>query len=132
MARLIELNRRQNERDGTCYPLPRMFGNQGYFDSNIALALAIERAGRVTQGIYFQSRMVEMCLAGCDARSTLTLAQEAEAVKYTLRSLGVKGILSHVPKSSPPIIGNLLENDLGFKNLSRDFTTYFLDIEGAR
>ena len=130
MAKIIELHEAQNERDGTHYPLPRMFGEKGQFDHDIALALAVERDSVVTQGVYFQrGSIVEMCFAGCDARSSLYVRNETEAVKYTLRSLGYKGVRSDIPLVR---VAELEKSLLatGFKRTDGEFASFFLDLEG--
>jgi hypothetical protein len=128
MMRLRELHAEQNKRDGTSYPLPRMFGYRGHFDPDIVLALAIERRGELVQGVYFQSKMAEMCFAGCDAEATAQVKNEAEAVKYTLRSLGITKLLTHIPLGGPLAIESALVR-AGFKSMRADFSTFFLDIE---
>lgn len=128
MHRVIELYREQNDRDGTRYPLPRMFGERGSFDPDIALALAVERRGQLRQAIYFQSRGVEMCFAGCDARATLSASMEMNAVAYTLRSLGHKRIHTFIPHIRvPQLEGALLET--GFLRKDKEFAHFFYDLE---
>lgn len=129
MEQLKALHREQNERDGTSYPLPRMFGYKGHFDPDIALALAVEKRGQLVQGVYFQTRFAEMCLAGCNAEASARLRQESSAVQYTLRSLGLKRVITHIPLGGPLAIEQGLLR-AGFRSLRADFHTFFLDIEG--
>lgn len=124
MPGLIELHGEQNQRDHTSYPLPRMFGQAGNFDPDIALALAVERHGRLTQGIYFQSRIAEMCFAGCDARATAHARHEINAVRYTLASLRYRAIRCLIPKvrvqelEEPMLIA-------GFKRTDDEFAHFY-------
>lgn len=123
----LDLHRAQNERDRTSYPLPRIFGPNGMLDDNIALALAVERSGTLASAIYFQTRVAEMCLAGCDPQATAQFKREANAVKYTLRMLGMRGLICHVPKSAPPIIGRALI-ETGFVP-KPELVTYFCELD---
>jgi hypothetical protein len=127
MARLLELHAAQNRRDGTRYPLPRMFNPQGGLDPDIALALAVERRQRLTQGIYFQT-MAEMCFAGCDARSTLEVGREANAIGYTMRALGYTRVRCDIPHVR---VGELEESLLAarFRRSDHEFASFFLDLE---
>lgn len=129
MIRLIDLHREQNERDGTHYPLPRMFGERGSFDPDIALALAVDRGKELAQGIYFQS-VAEMCFAGCDPRATAYARHEINAVRYTLRGMGFKGVRCLVPQiRAAQLEQPLLET--GFRRTDPEFASFFFDLEGT-
>jgi hypothetical protein len=130
MAQLIELNEIQNSRDGTHYPLPRMFGERGNFDPDIALALAVDRGKQLAQGVYFQSRIVEMCFAGCDPRATAYVRREATAVRFTLRGMGYKGVRCLIPHLRVPQLEPALFA-AGFVRTDARFASFYFDLEGT-
>lgn len=130
VLRLLDLHNKQNERDKTSYPLPPMFNESGRLDSDIALALTVERQGRVVQGVYFQSRIVEMQFAGCDAAATARVRREIQAVSYTLRSLGYKGIRTLIPRVRADQLQKPML-DTGFTRTDDRFASFFLDLEAT-
>jgi hypothetical protein len=87
----------QNERDGTNYPLTRVFDEYGRTMPNVALALTILDDEEVRQGVVFE-RGCEMLLSGCDPKATAQLHKEIEAAFYLLRQKGYSVVHCFVPK----------------------------------
>lgn len=127
MTRLIQLQAEQNRRDGTIYPLPRMFQPSGLWDTNIAYALTVEKAGEVVQGIYFQSKIAEMCFAGCDPRATAFARQQIEPVGFALRMLGYEAIRCLVPNVRAEQLTKPLLST-GFRRSDERFRSFFLEL----
>jgi hypothetical protein len=89
-------HREQNQRDGTNYPLPKLFDEQGKLMPNIDLALVIEQDGEVLQGIVFE-HISEMQCYGCDPRATAVGRHDIDGAMYLLQSQGIKVALCAVP-----------------------------------
>lgn len=87
----------QNARDGTDYPLPAWFDERGKLLPNIALACVVELDGEVLQGVFFECKQVELCLAGCDPRATAVSWREIDGTSYLLKQMGFTGIHCLVP-----------------------------------
>lgn len=124
---LLPYHQEQNERDGTEYPMPRMFDEKGRLDGNIAMALTMERDGHPTQAVYFARSMVhavEMMFVGCDPRSTVYSAREIQAASYVLKNLKVEAIHCLIPKQLTPSLTRTLCN-AGFENR---FSHFFQNI----
>lgn len=125
MERLWE----QNDRDGTCYPLPVLFDEDGRLKDNIPLALVVEHAGRVDGGIIFESKGVEMMLVGCHPRVTILAQEEQRGIEYTLRKLGFRWIRCLVTK-----LERILEDlepvmeDAGFSRDDTRFASFFKEL----
>lgn len=99
----------QNERDGTNYRLPEWFDERGNLLPNIALAFVIEQDGQILQGVFFEAKQVEMCLAGCDPRATAVAQREIDGAAYLLRSMGYTAIHTLVPR----VVVDAIEKPLG-------------------
>ena len=116
----------QNERDGTSYPLPDIFDEDGRQMDNIPLAYVIERGNEVFGGIVFESKGVEMMLVGCNPRVTLTVGDCAPGILYTLRAMGLRSITCHVTKPIVKQVKGAMKS-AGFKRLSR-FISFFREL----
>lgn len=114
---LLPYHQEQNERDGTSYPMPRMFDEKGRLDDNIAMALTMERDGHPVQAVVFchVQRACEMMLVGCDAKATIYSAREIEAARYVLKSLKIETIHCLVPNHLRSQLTRTLCN-AGFEN----------------
>ena len=98
VPKLIALHDYQNERDGTDYPLPRFFTEDGKLDKNIALALTVLKDGEVRQAVYFVTKIVEMCFAGCDPRASVQIRGDSQWVLGALRNQGYEAVRCFVPR----------------------------------
>jgi hypothetical protein len=88
----------QNRRDGTNYPMARIFNEQGQLLPNIALALVVEDDdGAVLQGIVFES-IPEMQIYGTNPRATAFLERNIEGAWYLLAGKGFQVVNCEVPK----------------------------------
>src|SRR5271166_5843556 len=92
----------QNQRDGTNYPMPKIFDVLGRLMPNIALAFVVTDTSKkegeeVLQGVVFE-RQCEMLLFGCDPHATAQLHKEIEACFYLLRMKGYETVHCLVPK----------------------------------
>lgn len=130
MEQLLGLHSQQNQRDGTSYPLPRMFGHRGNFDPGIALALAVDRGKQLVQGVYFENGIIEMCFAGCDPRATAHVRRQATAVRYTLRGMGFRGVRCLIPHVRLPQLEPAMF-EAGFVRTDARFASFFYDLEGT-
>lgn len=117
----------QNERDGTSYPLPDIFDEDGRQMDNIPLAYVIERGDEVFGGVIFESKGVEMMLVGCSPRVTLTVGDCAPGVLYTLRAMGFKWIRSLVTKSVVKQLKPAMK-EAGFRRDDTRFASFFREI----
>ena len=117
----------QNERDGTHYPLPDIFDEDGRQMDNIPLAYVIERGDEVFGGVIFESKGVEMMLVGCSPRVTLTVGDCAPGILYTLRAMGFKWIRSLVTKSVVKQLKPAMK-EAGFRRDDTRFASFFREI----
>lgn len=127
---LLPLHDAQNLRDGTDYPLPRMFDEHGKLDSNIALAISMTRDDSPIQGVYFErhiQRTVDMCFAGCSAKATLYSAREIAGVRYALRAMKYDAIRTLIPRA---LVGQLQRplEDAGFKRTDDRFCHFYQEL----
>lgn len=88
----------QNERDGTNYPVPMIFGPDGRLVENMPLALVAERNGEVRQACLFQ-RTVEMMCFGTDPHATAFSRGEMGRAAYLLRARGYDDVHCQVPRA---------------------------------
>lgn len=126
---LLEKLAEQNERDGTCYPIPELFDRDGKPDKFVPLALVIEHAGKIDGGIIFESagRGVELMLIGCNPRVTLMAEWQQQAIVYTLKSLGFKWIRSFVTRSVVENLEKPLEQ-AGFTRTDNRFASFIREL----
>lgn len=126
---LLPFHVEQNERDGTKYPLPRMFDPAGQLDRNVALALSMTKDDKPIQGVYFGCSTVEMCFVGCNPRATLYSAREIEGVRYALRAMKYEAINCKIPLSMVDVLQAPME-EAGFKRTDDQFATFYQELEG--
>lgn len=120
---IVALHAEQNERDGTEYPLPTLFGDKG-----IVLALVVELDSKVIQALWFEARTVELCFAGCDQRGTAIAEKDIEYFAYLLRQRGIAGINCKVPKQVSRAIGKPLRRG-GFKRDDKTLDHFYRSTE---
>ncbi|HET9785134.1 MAG TPA: hypothetical protein VFP94_09295 [Terriglobales bacterium] len=87
---LWELCRRDNERLGTDFIVPRIFDDQDRQMANVPLALKVVRSGRIVQGHIFE-RQVELLSFGADARGTALGLPALAAAERVLERMGYRG-----------------------------------------
>jgi hypothetical protein len=117
----------QNLRDGTHYPLPEIFDEDGRQADNIPLAYVVERGGEVFGAIVFESKGVEMMLVGCNPRVTLTVGKHAPGVLYTLRAMGFNWIRCLVTRKIVKQVKDAMK-EAGFRRDDGRFASFFREI----
>jgi hypothetical protein len=117
----------QNLRDGTRYPMPEIFDENGRQAENVPLAYVVEHCGEVAGGIVFESKGVEMMLVGCSPRVTLTIGNHAPGVLYTLKHMGFNWIKCEVTRSIVKQVKGAMK-DSGFRRISDKFVSFFREI----
>lgn len=119
---ILEEHKRQNERDGTSYPLPLFFTDDGRLRPNIPVALVVEDdAGNILQSIYIETT-AELCFSGTNPRATAYAERDMESLVYLLQQHGLTEIHSCVPSIVAAPIGKPLTR-AGFTR--RDDLVYF-------
>lgn len=127
MPALLHLLAEQNLRDGTRYPMPEIFDEDGRQAENIPLALVIERGGEVFGAVTFESKGLEMMLVGCSPRVTLMTAKERSGVLYTLKAMGFTWIRALVTKKIVNELTPALKK-AGFRRDDAKFASFFREI----
>jgi hypothetical protein len=127
-AAIQECHRKQNKRDGTCYPLPPLFAREGGFAPLIALALVVERDGEILHCMWFESTAVEMMCVGSDPEGAAL--KSVDFITYLLRGKGLSGIDCKVPRQVEKPIARRLKK-AGFHSEDEKFAHYFMDLAGG-
>lgn len=117
----------QNHRDGTRYPMPEIFDEDGYQADNVPLAYVVERGGEVFGGVVFESKGVEMMLIGCSPRVTSVIVEEAPGVLFSLRAMGFRWIRSLVTKSVVQSLKPAMKQ-AGFRRDDTRFASFFREV----
>lgn len=113
VPKVIELLRKQNERDGTSYAVPPIFDANGQRLSSIPLALvAVTEDGEIRQGHVFE-RTVEQMTFGIDPEATVCSMREQDAVFFLLRERGYRDLHILVPPERAPQMQHGLEKIYG-------------------
>lgn len=126
VPKLIQLHEYQNERDGTHYPLPRFFTEDGKLDKNIALALTVLKDGEVRQAVYFVTKVVEACFVGCDSRASVNVAMDSRWILGLLKTLGFEAVRCFVPREVAPDLARQLYRH-GFR-IEDEFVQFYQEI----
>ena len=88
---VLERLKEQNERDGTSYPMLRVFDQDGRRERNIPLALvAVDvETGEVVQGHVWEVTLEQMSF-GISSEATVCSMHEQDAVFWMLREKGFR------------------------------------------
>lgn len=126
MPMVREFHRRQNERDGTSYPLPHFFRKNGTKTDAVPVALVGVREGELVGSIYIERR-AELMFAGCDPRMTAFARKDINALISLLSLLGYGGIHCDVPLNvlagvSPPL------ETAGFRRNDDRLAHFFMEV----
>ena len=124
---LLRKLKEQNERDGTSYPLPDIFDEEGRQAENIPLAYVVERGSEIFGGIIFESKGVEMMFIGCSPRVTLTIGDNGPGVLYTLRAMGFRWIRSLVTRTVVKQVKGAMK-EAGFRRDDSRFASFFREV----
>lgn len=101
-----KLHDAQNKRDGTNYPLTKVFDESWRRRWHVPLGLTVLSGEEVRQGAAFEcsagiqpsAPAVEMMLSGCDPKATAQLHKEIRSAFYLLRSMGFEVVHCFIPK----------------------------------
>lgn len=102
----------QNERDGTNYPLPQLFGSGEV--PRVPVALVVEHTDEGVVGSLYVDTAPELCFAGCDPRATAVARRDIEGLAYLLRMMGFSHLRCLVPRVEVEAIRKPLKR-AGFK-----------------
>lgn len=97
VSAIVRLKDEQNRRDGTSYPVPRLFNEDGSLAKGIALILVAEEAGEVKQAVVFESKTVELTVFGTDPKATARMWRQIDFADYLLAQQGFEIIDCFVP-----------------------------------
>ena len=124
-----KMNRMQNQRDGTSYPVPAMFNSDGSLRQSIPVALIGHVDGMTRNALYVQ-RTGELMFAGCDPKATAFARRDIDALATLLTWQGYGDLYCHVPEDRVKSIRKPLEA-AGFGDL-RDrkvpLVTFYKDL----
>ncbi len=126
MEAIERFHREQNERDGTSYPLTRIFNADGSLARNVAVALVGEQNGEPKQALYVE-RTAEMLFAGCDPKATAFARRDADALCAVLAWQGYTGLHCAVPVALAEAIRKPLEK-AGFERTDDRLAHFFRDL----
>lgn len=127
MPILIEKHAAQNRRDGTRYPFPDIFDEDGQQDDRFPLVLVVETGKTVHGAMVFETKGLEMMLIGCSPRVTIMAAQERNGILYTLRKMGFGWIRCLVTKSIVKQVKGAMK-ETGFRRDDTKFASFFREI----
>ena len=119
-------HRKQNERDGTDYPLTRIFNADGSLSRNVPVALVGDRGGEPMQALYVE-RTAELMFAGCDPKATAFARRDADALCAVLAWQGYTGLHCAVPVALAKAIAKPLKA-AGFERTDDRLAHFFRDL----
>ena len=123
------LHREQNERDGTSYPLPRIFDRNGLFAPSVPVALVgvPEGESEPVQAIWVERR-AELMFAGCDPKATAFARRDIDGLGGVLAWLGYSGLHCEVPVERAKSIAKPLAA-AGFRETDTKLAHFYREIE---
>lgn len=127
MPRIIEWHREQNERDGTRYPLTRLFGPDGTLMRNVPVALIAEQEKEPQAAIYVEL-VPELMFAGCNPKATAFARRDIDAMMSVLRWQGYEGLNCRVPRSRAISVAKPLIA-AGFHSTENSLVNFFRELE---
>lgn len=88
----------QNERDGTNYPLIRLFNADGTLSKRVPVALVGEKDGEPKQALYVERVDVyELQFSGCDPKATAFARRDIDVLSTVLQWQGIRKLNCFVP-----------------------------------
>jgi hypothetical protein len=122
----------QNERDGTSYPLPRLFDKDGNLTDRAPVVLVgvEEGSDEPVQAIWVERR-AELMFAGCDPKATAFARRDIEGLAAVLTWLGYSGLHCDVPLALVEAIGKPL-GKAGFEQNDHRLAHFFKDLREKR
>lgn len=128
MPRLEAWAREQNRRDGTNYPLPKVFEQAADGSvmqvGGVPLALALVRDGRVVQGHVFE-RTVELTSYGTDPQATSDSMRQSDAVFWMLREMGYMDCHLLVPQTRVGQLEHEISALMGMKRIDERLAHFY-------
>jgi hypothetical protein len=118
----------QNERDGTSYPLPRLFDKDGNLTDRAPVVLVgvEEGSDEPVQAIWVERR-AELMFAGCDPKATAFARRDIDGLAAVLTWLGYSGLHCDVPVALVEAIGKPL-GKAGFEQNDHNLAHFFKDL----
>jgi hypothetical protein len=118
----------QNERDGTTYPLPRMFNQDGTTTAQVPVVLVgCEEGSDVPVQAIWVERRAELMFAGCDPKATAFARRDIEGLATLLNWFGYKGLHCEVPVALAEAIAKPL-NKAGFTQTDDRLAHFFREV----
>jgi hypothetical protein len=124
---LLRKLKEQNERDGTSYPLPDIFDEEGRQAENIPLAWVVQHGKDVLGGGLVESKGLEMMLIGCDPRITIVIKREGPGIIYTLKAMGFRWIRCLVTRTVVKQVKGAMK-EAGFRRDDSRFASFFREV----
>lgn len=122
---IVQLHREQQEKQGTDFELPWLWGK------TIALALVgAEDSGKIRNCIYVES-VAELRFVGCDPRATAFGRREADGIAYVLKLLGFRYWECFVPRQLKKAISKPLLR-AGFEDKEPELAYFSRDLRGGK
>ena len=118
----------QNQRDGTSYPLPRLFDKEGNLTDRAPVVLVgvVEGSDEPVQAIWVERR-AELMFAGCDPKATAFARRDIDGLAAVLTWLGYSGLHCDVPVALVEAIGKPLDK-AGFERNDERLAHFFKDL----
>ena len=128
MEMVSRLHAEQNRRDGTSYPLPRIFTKTGLFTERVPVALVgiAEGEREPVQAIWIERR-AELMFAGCAAKATAFARRDIDGLAGVLSWLGYQGLHCDVPLQWAETIRKPLEK-AGFTETDSRLAHFFREV----
>ncbi len=129
MIHIERFHRLQNERDGTSYPIPRIFKPNGTLYDSVPVALVgVEEGGNdIPVGSIYVERRAELMFAGCDPKLTAFARRDIDGLLGVLTWLGYQGIHCDVPVALTEEIRKPLEK-AGFTQTDDRLAHFFREV----
>jgi hypothetical protein len=132
MGLIRMLHAEQNQRDGTSYPLPRLFDKEGNLTDRAPVVLVgvEEGSDEPVQAIWVERR-AELMFAGCDPKATAFARRDIDGLAAVLTWLGYSGLHCDVPLALVEAIGKPLDK-AGFEQNDHRLAHFFKDLREKR
>jgi hypothetical protein len=127
MKDIAAWHKEQNERDGTNYPLVRLFNSDGTLSQRVPVALVGEKDGEPKQALYVE-RVGELLFAGCDPEATAFARRDIDALAAVLYWQGYRALHCKVPRETAKSVSKPLIR-AGFRCVDDEFSHFFKDLE---
>lgn len=128
-AHIRMFHARQNDRDGTTYPLPRLFNPDGTLSIHTPVVLVgCEDGSQEPLQAIWVERRAELMFAGCDPKATAFARRDIEALIGALGWQGYQGLHCEVPIGLVDAIRKPLEK-AGFTQTDARLAHFFREVK---